>query len=184
MQHTVEEGELRQKIRLHVCTHAICRQVLLRVFYRPQAQSYQSRSLPSLFRTFAENEKKRERITEVEHGNFTPMVFSACGGMGAEASVVVKKLASSLAAKRNETYSHFVAWIRCCLAFGMGDLHHVIVRSKNSSGRCCAAGWVALGGTQSSRSHDSCLCPFFRRSSREKCSARMPKSSLFSMAIA
>ena len=27
----------------------------------------------------------------------------------------------------------------------MGDLHHVIVRSKNSSRRCCAAGWVALG---------------------------------------
>ena len=63
----------------------------------------------------------------------------------------------------------------------MGDLHHVIVRSKNSSGRCCAAGWVALqmGGIQSSRSLDSCLCQFFRRSSREKCSARKAKTYSF-----
>ena len=46
-----------------------------RVFY-PHVQSYQSRSLPSFFRTF-ENEKKREygvRITEVEHGSFTQMI--------------------------------------------------------------------------------------------------------------
>ena len=73
--------------------------------FSPHAQSYQSRSLLSLFRTF-ENEKKREygeRITEVEHGSFTPMVFSACGGMGAEASVVVKKLASSRPSLRSAT---------------------------------------------------------------------------------
>ena len=78
-------------------------------------------SLPSLFRSF-ESEKKREygeQITEVEHGSFTPLVFSACGGMGVEATVVVKKLASSLAVKRNEAYSRVVAWIRCCLAFAL-----------------------------------------------------------------
>ena len=104
-----------------------------RVFY-PHAQSYQSRSLPSLFRTF-ENEKKREygeRITEVEHGSFTPMVFSACGGMGAEASVVVKKLASSLAAKRNEAYSRVVAWIRCSLAFALARSAVRCIRGSRS----------------------------------------------------
>ena len=64
-----------------------------RVFY-PHARSYQSRSLPSLYKRF-ESEKKREygeRINTVEHGSFTPLVFSACGGMGHEATVVVRKL--------------------------------------------------------------------------------------------
>ena len=67
-----------------------------------------------------EREKKREygeRINETEHGSFTPLVFSACGGMGKEASVVVKRLAGDLATKRNESYSQVVGWMRCSLAF-------------------------------------------------------------------
>ena len=81
----------------------------------------------------------------------------------------VSGFTTSSAFVRTFTFARTVA---CAL---MGDLHHVIVRYKNSSRRCCAAGWVALGGTQSCRSHDSCLCQFFRRSSRQKCSARMAK---------
>ena len=67
----------------------------------------------------------------------------------------------------------------------MGDLHHVIVRSKNSSRKCCAAGWMALGGTQSSRSHDSSLSvSFFVGAQERSVLPEWPKSSLFSMAIA
>ena len=87
-----------------------------RVFY-PHARSYQSRSLPSLYKRF-ESEKKREygeRINTVEHGSFTPLVFSACGGMGHETTVVVRKLASALASKRRETYSRVINWLRCRL---------------------------------------------------------------------
>jgi len=71
----------------------------MRVFY-PHARSYQSRSLPSLYKK--ESERKREygeRINVVEHGSFTPLVFSAYGRMGREATVVVKRLASALASK-------------------------------------------------------------------------------------
>ena len=46
-----------------------------------------------------------ERIREDEHGSFTSLVFSSCGGLGQEAAVVIKKLASSMAAKHNEQYS-------------------------------------------------------------------------------
>ena len=60
------------------------------------------------------------------------MGFSACGEMGAEASVVVKKLASSLAAKRNKTYSRIVAWIRCCLAFALARLAIRCIRGSRS----------------------------------------------------
>ena len=65
-----------------------------RVFY-PHASSYRTKNLPSLYRKF-EADKKREyseRINSVEHGSFTPLVFSACGGMGREATVAIKRLA-------------------------------------------------------------------------------------------
>ena len=91
-----------------------------RVFY-PHARSYKSRPLKSIFRQM-ESDKKRQygdRIREVEHGSFTPLVFSSCGGMGQEASVVLKKLADALASKRNEYYSHVLGWLRCCLAFSL-----------------------------------------------------------------
>ena len=53
-----------------------------KVFYF-HAPSYYSRVLPSLYRQF-EGDKKHEygeSIREVEHGLFTPLVFSSCGGV-------------------------------------------------------------------------------------------------------
>ena len=104
-----------------------------RVFY-PHARSYQSRSLPSLYKRF-ESEKKREygeRINTVEHGSFTPLVFSACGGMGHEATVVVRKLASALASKRRETYSRVINWLRCRLSFSLARSAIRCVRGSRS----------------------------------------------------
>ena len=104
-----------------------------RVFY-PHARSYQSRSLPSLCKRF-ESEKKREygkRINTVEHGSFTPLVFSACGGMGHEATVVVRKLASALALKRRETYSRVINWLRCRLSFSLARSAIRCVRGSRS----------------------------------------------------
>ena len=77
----------------------------------PHAASYWNRNLPSLFKSF-ESAKKREyaeRITQVEHGSFTPLVFLSCGGMGFEATVVMKKLTALLAIKWNEPYTHVVS---------------------------------------------------------------------------
>ena len=91
-----------------------------RIFY-PHASSYRTRSLPSLYRKF-EADKKREyseRINSIEHGSFTPLVFSACGGMEREATVVIKRLADALSVKRNECYSHTISWMRCCLSFSL-----------------------------------------------------------------
>ena len=104
-----------------------------RVFY-PHAPSYRSRSLQSLYRKF-ESDKKREyseRINTVEHGSFTPLVFSACGGMGREATVAVKKLATALATKRNENYCHVISWMRCCLSFSLARSAIRCVRGSRS----------------------------------------------------
>ena len=104
-----------------------------RVFY-PHARSYRSKPLKSLFRQM-EGEKKREygeRVNEVEHGSFTPLVFSACGGMGQEASVVIKRLASALAMKRDASYNRVVTWMRCCLAFSLARSAIRCVRGSRS----------------------------------------------------
>ena len=53
----------------------------------------------------------------MEHGSFTPLVFSASGGMGHEASVFYKRLASLLSDKWNDPYATVLGWIRCKLSF-------------------------------------------------------------------
>ena len=104
-----------------------------RVFY-PYARSHRSKSLKSLFQKM-EDDKKREygeRINEVEHGSFTPLVFSTCGGMGREATVVVKRLADAIATKRNESYNRVVTWMRCCLTFSLARSAIRCVRGSRS----------------------------------------------------
>ena len=64
-----------------------------RVFH-PNAPSYQKMQLPSAYRLH-ERQKQRSydrRVQEVEHGSFTPLVFSTSGGMGKCASVHTRDL--------------------------------------------------------------------------------------------
>ena len=63
-------------------------------------------------------EKKRayeERVKEIEHASFSPLVFSAAGGMGTIATVVYKRLASLLPEKQGRPYSSTLHWLRCRL---------------------------------------------------------------------
>ena len=67
-----------------------------------------------------EDEKKREyleRVLEVEHGSFTPLVFGTNGGMGVECSLFVKNLASLLSKKEDEKYATVMEWLRTKLSF-------------------------------------------------------------------
>ncbi|KAG1704009.1 Tyrosine-protein phosphatase non-receptor type 4 [Nymphon striatum] len=55
-----------------------------------------------------EQSKKRgylERVLEIEHASFTPLVLGTNGGMGTECQKFVSALASKLAEKQNEEYS-------------------------------------------------------------------------------
>ena len=57
------------------------------------AQSHRNTSLSQCYKK-NEQEKKRtydQRIREVEHGSFSPFVFSTSGGMGPNANVIYKK---------------------------------------------------------------------------------------------
>ena len=65
-------------------------------------------------------EKKRQysqRIREVEHGSFFPVVFSSTGEMAKEATIFYKRLASLLSEKREQLYSITLGWLRCTMCF-------------------------------------------------------------------
>ena len=74
----------------------------VRVF-NPLARTYRDHSLRKAYEK-NEMEKKRlynERILQIEHGSFTPLIFSTIGGMGREASTFYSKLAEKIAEKRD-----------------------------------------------------------------------------------
>ena len=92
----------------------------VRVF-NPSAPSHQSTSIHALFRR-QEKEKRRQyeqRVREIERGSFAPLIFSTSGGMGPTASVVYKRLASLIAAKRKAPYSRTMTWVRAQLSFAL-----------------------------------------------------------------
>ena len=60
-----------------------------------------------------------ERVREVERGTFSPLVFSCSGGIGPAATVVYRRLATSISEKRGQPYSQTLFWIRCKLSYSL-----------------------------------------------------------------
>lgn len=106
----------------------------VRVFY-PNAPSNRSTLTSSAYRRH-EQAKKREygqRIREVEHGVFTPLVFSSTGGMGQEATTFYKRLASMISQKRQHPYPTVMGWLRCRLSFAALRSAIMCIRGSRSS---------------------------------------------------
>ena len=85
------------------------------------APSNKNSSLSSTYKQY-EKEKRRhdgQRITEIEHGSFSPLVFSSTGGMAKETTIFYKKLASLLSNKWDQPYSVTMGWLRCTLGFSL-----------------------------------------------------------------
>ena len=81
--------------------------------------SQQNSALKTVLRKH-ELEKKRNynrRIMEVEHGTFTPLVFSTSGVMAHECSVFHKTLAEKISEKKNERYEDVVRYLRVKFSF-------------------------------------------------------------------
>ena len=53
-----------------------------------------------------------QRILDVEHASFTPLIFGTNGGMGSECQKFVSALANKLAVKQNEDYAVVISWLR------------------------------------------------------------------------
>ena len=69
-----------------------------------------------------ETEKKRQyasRILEVEQATFTPLVFSTTGGMAVECKRYHSRLAELVVAKKCESYTTTMSWIRARVSFAL-----------------------------------------------------------------
>jgi len=73
----------------------------------PNADSYRDLSPKQIYRIH-ENEKKRKynsRVTEIEQGTFTPLVFTTTGGTADECLQYHSRIAKLLSAKKQESYT-------------------------------------------------------------------------------
>ena len=67
-----------------------------------------------------ENEKKRQysrRVLDIEHGTFTPLIFTTTGGMGQECLRYHSRLAELIALKKGAQYAKTISWIRARTSF-------------------------------------------------------------------
>ena len=81
------------------------------------------------------NAKKREygeRVREVEHAVFIPLVLLTCGGMSHETTTFYKKLATDLAAKRKLQYSEVLGRLRCRISFALLRSAIMAIRGSRS----------------------------------------------------
>ena len=87
----------------------------------PYARSYVRLSSANLYK-LAENAKIREyseRIRNVEHADFNPLVFTTAGGMAPQCHLVIKRLATTLSERRGLPNSVVAGWLRCRLSFAL-----------------------------------------------------------------
>ena len=91
----------------------------VRVF-NPFAPSNRQSSLAAAYKSHEKEKKRayRERIGEVEHGSFSPLVLSVFWGMAKEANIF-KCLASLLSEKWTQHYSTIISWLRCIISFSL-----------------------------------------------------------------
>ena len=118
-----------------------------------------------------ELEKKRaydQRVREIEHGSFSPLVFSTTGGMGTTATVVYRRLASLISEKYGKPYNKSMQWIRCrlsysllrsaimCLRGSRSSRHHPVHHPISGGSIDLAAQWAGsqIRNEQSHKTHD------------------------------
>ena len=92
------------------------------------------KSLKSIHQSH-EQEKRRaynQRVIKVEHGSFTPLVFSTVGGQSYECGRFYNRLSTLLSEKRGEHKSQTTAYIRCKINFSLLRSALVCLRGTRS----------------------------------------------------
>ena len=77
--------------------------------------------------------KYERRVLDVEHGSFTPLVFSTSGGWSPSATVTFRRLASLISNKVSQPYSATLGFIRCKIVFSLIDLAVMCLCGTRSS---------------------------------------------------
>ena len=92
----------------------------VRVFH-PHAPSNSNKSITQMYLSHERQKKNlyNSRITEIERGTFSPIVFSTTGGMGKEAESFYKCIAMKLSIKRDQRYCETISFLRRRLRFDL-----------------------------------------------------------------
>ena len=105
----------------------------VRVF-NPYAQRHLNQTLENSFLS-NEREKKKaynKRVIDVEHGCFTPLVFTPYGGCGREADRCISELSHMIAKKRDIGQSMVTNWLRTKISFALVKAAVLCLRGSRS----------------------------------------------------
>jgi hypothetical protein len=105
----------------------------VRVF-NPLAPTYSNLTLKASHKTNEDSKKREygERILNVEHGTFTPLVFSSLGGMSPQCSHFYNHLADKISEKRMIPISKTRSWMRTKLSFCLLRATHLCIRGSRT----------------------------------------------------
>ena len=84
----------------------------------------------------AEKQKIRaynDRIVNVKHETFVPLIFSTSGGMGGQAETFVKLLCNKISTKNNLKYDEVINVFRCRLSFIIRRLVLLCIRGTRKA---------------------------------------------------
>lgn len=103
----------------------------IKVFH-PNCSSYIDNEIEQNYVNHENIKKKayRERVLNVEHGSFTPVIFSTTGGASPEANKHHKRIAQLISLKKKEEYSQVINFIRTRLRFNLLRSILVAVRGE------------------------------------------------------
>ena len=89
--------------------------------FNPNARRYLNQTPCQAYHANEQDKKRNynERILEVENGSFTPLVFSAHGGMGWECRRFFKRLCGLIAEKRGENIASVTSVVRTRISFAL-----------------------------------------------------------------
>ncbi len=102
--------------------------------FNPLAQCYSKMTLEASHKS-NEGIKKRgygERVLNVEHGSFTPLVFSCLGGMSRECAHFYNHLADKYGEKHNLSISKARTWVRTKLSFCLLRATNLCIRGSRN----------------------------------------------------
>lgn len=83
------------------------------------AVSHANKPLKAVLAKYERSKKSKygHRIMNIEHGTFTPLIFTTNGCMGPECSTYHKSIADKISEKTGESYADVISYIRCKLSF-------------------------------------------------------------------
>ena len=102
--------------------------------FNPLAQSYSNQTLKAAHRSNEKSKKRNyvERILEVQHGTFTPLVFTCLGGMSIECAHFYNRLAEKISEKRNISIGKARTWVRTKLIFSLLRSTNLCIRGSRT----------------------------------------------------